>query len=389
MSLAGSIIEPVNELKLVMKDPDTKMHKEKRRKQQILWQRFLCALCVPVFLTPAAAVPASLVSAVSMVYRVAVYLRFPMFRRTDPIFGLTTPILFAHRGGARETAESTLLGFRHALAQRTDVLEMDVQVTKGETVRDQELVVWHGPNLDNVRLASEDDKPHFHRQRRNITDYEWRELRNLAWVADPDGTPEEVRRTPQVPERRLLSFEEFLDAFPNARINVELKRSVKHKHLDRFIGIVRANHPDRVKVVASNLNGRLLADFRRKTRGQIATNVAFVRAAYDRVLASFGALGRKNLVGFAMELPHARWILPVGFIEQVRQAGGSTYAFITGFGPIVKGIDIEPDSPGAGPLFEILDRGVDGIMTDRPRTVRCLMDEWIKAHSRAQTADSP
>src|SRR5689334_8993972 len=88
-------------------------------------------------------------------------------RRIDPIFGLPTPILFAHRGGAKEAPESTEAGFRHAMDCRTDVLELDLQLT-----RDEEMVVWHGPSLANVRLEIEEtaNKP---RTRFNIGDYMW------------------------------------------------------------------------------------------------------------------------------------------------------------------------------------------------------------------------
>jgi glycerophosphoryl diester phosphodiesterase len=66
-------------------------------------------------------------------------------RRSDPIFQMKTPLLFAHRGGAREFPESTKEAFRKAYDLGTDVLELDVQLTK-----DKKIVVWHGPKLDNV-----------------------------------------------------------------------------------------------------------------------------------------------------------------------------------------------------------------------------------------------
>src|SRR5689334_17395510 len=95
-------------------------------------------------------------------------------RRKDPIFGLTTPILFAHRGGAKEAPESTEAGFRHAIECGTDVLELDVQLTK-----DQEMVVWHGPNLNNVRLEIEDEA-NVPRTRFDIGEYDWSELQGKA-----------------------------------------------------------------------------------------------------------------------------------------------------------------------------------------------------------------
>lgn len=57
----------------------------------------------------------------------------------DPIFGLERPVLFAHRGGAGEVPENTEEAFRHAVENGSDVLELDIQLT-----RDGEIVVWYG-----------------------------------------------------------------------------------------------------------------------------------------------------------------------------------------------------------------------------------------------------
>ena len=54
--------------------------------------------------------------------------------------------------------------------------------------------------------------------------------------------------------------------------------------------------------------------------------------------------------------------------------GGSSYIFLTAI-PAVKALDEDIPQPEA--IFEILDRGVDGIMTDRPASVRPIVDEWI------------
>ena len=67
-------------------------------------------------------------------------------RRNDPILQRKTPLLFAHRGGAGEVPESTEEAFRHAVGHGTDVLEVDISLT-----RDGEIVVWHGPGLEKVR----------------------------------------------------------------------------------------------------------------------------------------------------------------------------------------------------------------------------------------------
>jgi glycerophosphoryl diester phosphodiesterase len=292
--------------------------------------------------------------------------------RLDPIFRLPTPILFAHRGGAKEVAESTAKGFRHALDKRTDVLEVDLQVTAGPPEQ-EEFVVWHGPGLDNVRLALDAHSP---RVRRKITEYRWSELSRQAWVADP-GTPFEALHTvPQEPDRLLLTLQDFLTLFPHAPLNLELKSSFKRRHLARLIEILEANNPSRVGVIASNYNEPLIDAFDQQTKGRFATNLPILQSLVCRLAAGFHLLHLRSLNRRAVQLPHPKWITPVTLVDQVRRAGGGTYVFLTAI-PLVSALDAKDGSPEEQDLFELLDRGVDGIMTDRPGRVRQLMDQWI------------
>jgi len=293
-----------------------------------------------------------------------------MTRRIDPIFGIQTPILFAHRGGAKEAPESTQAGFQHAIDSGTEVLELDVQLT-----RDEEMVVWHGPKLDNVRLAIDDNS----RTRTNVNEYDWGELKDKAWVMHPENG-ETLQTVPQHPSRLLLTLEEFLAMYPNAKLTVEMKEHFTPTHLDRFIDILNNGSPDRVKVVASSRNETLLNVFREKTGGRFATNLPLYSLMKSRVSAAFGTLRNQFLYNRAFELPHPRLLAPRTMIEQVRDATGCSYIFLTHI-PLVKALDAEKGSPSADALFEILDRGVDGIMTDRPSRVRQLMNEWIHFRS--------
>ena len=61
-------------------------------------------------------------------------------------------------------------------------------------------------------------------------------------------------------------------------------------------------------------------------------------------------------------------------INKVNIAGSYTYVFLTGFGTIPS-IDTDPDEKE---IFKILNRGVDGIMTDRPKRIREIVEKWLK-----------
>jgi hypothetical protein len=93
----------------------------------------------------------------------------------------------------------------------------------------------------------------------------------------------------------------------------------------------------------------------------------------DRFESEFGPL-RRSLQKRALELPHPELLSPRRLIQDVREAGGSSYIFLTAI-PLVRALD--KGIPQREAIFEILDRGVDGIMTDRPSSVRPIMDEWI------------
>ena len=102
--------------------------------------------------------------------------------KKDPIFDIETPLLFAHRGGAGEVPESTKEAFSHAIQVGSDILELDVQLTK-----DSRLVVWHGPKLDNVLIdnVSSSKWLRWFKRKRSIWQFSWDELRDKAWVVEP------------------------------------------------------------------------------------------------------------------------------------------------------------------------------------------------------------
>jgi hypothetical protein len=79
----------------------------------------------------------------------------------------------------------------------------------------------------------------------------------------------------------------------------------------------------------------------------------------------------------ALETIHSGLFTTRSIIDRVRKAGGATFVFLTEFGPFPA---LDSSIPSEKDIFEILDRGVDGIMTDRPKSVREIMDRWIAAH---------
>jgi glycerophosphoryl diester phosphodiesterase len=301
--------------------------------------------------------------------------------RIEPIFKLKTPILFGHRGGVLEAPESTVMAFCHALeVARVDVLELDVQLT-----RDGRFVVWHGPELSNVRIEGVDDRP-AKRDRNKIYDYDWAELDGKAWVADPavkglDVNQIDLSDVPKEEDRNLLLFEDFLKKFSYAPLNIEIKESF-NRHIngnDRkglkdnirvFSDILNADVGNRIKVVVSSIDN-YIDEFREQNGEKYPTGLS----TKEQLILHFLGMKMKNR---AFETVHSRMFTTREIIERVREAEGATFVFLTEFGPLFPALD--EHEPSEKDIFEILDRGVDGIMTDRPKSVRDIMDRWIAAH---------
>lgn len=318
-------------------------------------------------------------------------------RREDRILKLKTPLLFAHRGGAGEVPESTEEAFRHAVKHGSDVLELDIRLT-----RDGEIVVWHGPELE-AAFRKVRGKNQRYSKRDVIGDFRWRDLRNKVWVLHPKPNDKDKPRFKDTDERRLLLLSDFFalvdkldDKLPKGRtlpVNIELKapsgkadRWTK-KHLNTLLDLVDEQSKRRTIILAS-LGLRRLKRLRKRMvqRGVChPTNLALIeQLAYSEYMKlhffRFGlSVGdwfvreKKSLVNIAFETSHA--LLSKKLVREVRQKGGSLYVFLTGF-PGASGIDDEEPKDLEELLFKLLDTGVDGVMTDYPEKVGRLIKEW-------------
>lgn len=150
---------------------------------------------------------------------------------------------------------------------RADVLEVDVQLT-----RDRQFVVWHGPELDDVRIKGEPDVP-CERRRRRINEYAWNELDDESAVADPrqDGSDccVDLSAVPMHRDRRLMLLETLLDAFPCQAINIELKETVDESDLPKLMSTLAAFPPcpatGRRPPILVSLSEQLLRRFQRNS----------------------------------------------------------------------------------------------------------------------------
>jgi len=249
--------------------------------------------------------------------------------------GWTTPggvLAFAHRGGAYhpeiEGLENTLAAFKHAVALGYDYLETDVHVTA-----DGVLLAFHDTVLDRVTD-----------QQGAISDLSFEEVRHAL-----------VGGREQVP-----TLSQLFDEFPEARFNIDLKSDGAARALAEFVDEREAWD----RVLVGSFSRKRLREFRRLTRGRVPTSASLADVVLFRFLPS-GRLadlltGRRVT---ALQVPHRRGRLTVatrGLVRRAHAAGRPVHVWT---------ID-DPDEMRA-----LLDRGVDGIFTDRTDVLKDVLTE--------------
>jgi glycerophosphoryl diester phosphodiesterase len=244
------------------------------------------------------------------------------------------PIAFAHRGGALEAFENTWTSFSHARDLGYRYIETDVNASSDGVV-----LTLHDPYLDRVTERSG-----------LVRDQPWRELSTIRLNERDGGEP-------------IPRLDEVLAAWPEMRWNIDAKHD---SVVDPLIETLRrADAIDRVCVTA--FSDRRLTRIRRALGPQLCTalgpaGVSSLRAAslLPRALApaAMSPLARSG----AAQVPVRRGWMPLvdrRLVASAHRAGLQVHVWT---------IDDETT------MARLLDLGVDGIMTDRPRVLKELLE---------------
>lgn len=247
---------------------------------------------------------------------------------SHPYLDWPGPIPFAHRGGTSSAPENTMPAFEHAVALGYRYLETDVHLTA-----DGELVAFHDPDLQ--RTCGVDV---------TIADTPWAELRHLR----VDG------REP------IPLMTELLDRFPDARFNIDCKSDaaapalvqlVRDRELIDRICIGSFSHSRLVKL-RSLLGPRLLTCMSPQEIARLRltgrTTGSAMRVAQVPVHAASSGPGRRVTV------------VTERFLRAAHRHDVAVHVWT---------IDDRAE------IERLLDLGVDGIMTDRPETLRDVLAE--------------
>eukprot|EP00667_Euglena_gracilis_P013162 EG_transcript_13559 len=261
----------------------------------------------------------------------------------------------SHRGGAAERLENTLEAFQHAMDIGTDMLELDVHLT-----RDGQVVVAHDGSLD--RLAGVEGR---------IEDFDYARLPPLK----PELSVTFGGGVGSGTDRALPLLETVFAAFPHVAISIDVK--VDNAELVHKVGaLIQKYNRQRYTMWGSfwpKVSAKCEAYDPTIGRFMTAPKVALVYLLFYIGLLPFWPLSESY---FAAPLPHAlkaaetarhpRLVALLGWLGFAPQL----YRHLQARGiPVYLWVLNEERH-----MQEAFSAGVNGVMSDRPTVLRRFMD---------------
>lgn len=238
-----------------------------------------------------------------------------------PFLDWPYPISFAHRGGASDAPENTMPAFEYAIDLGYRYIETDVQVSS-----DGVLVAFHDFNLK--RTCGIDQR---------ISEMTW----NQVSAARVDGVAP------------IPLLEDLLGTWPDVRVNIDCKADAA---VDALVATLRRTESlDRVCVGA-------FSDLRiRKLRAILGGDLCSALGPAGVTSLLTGRMRKTQAMTAQVPVRHGPLpIINERFVARANRLGLKVHAWTI-------------DEPAE--MNRLLDLGVHGIMTDRPKVLRDVMIE--------------
>jgi glycerophosphoryl diester phosphodiesterase len=261
-----------------------------------------------------------------------------------PYLAHESPIRFAHRGSRLLWPENTWRAFDGAVeGLGYTYVETDIRVT-----RDGIVVVFHDETLERTTNGVG-----------KVSDWDWEDLSHLdaGYRFTPDGESFPNRGT----DVTISRLDDTFDRYPDVRFNIDLKAPRSEWAVAEVIALMRASD----RALVGSFSDRRIARFRRITKGNVAT-AAGPRASVAMYAAS--RLGRTIKRGVdAYQLPRKirGGAVDQKLVDAVHEAEAHLHVWT---------VD-EPEY-----MHDLLDLGVDGIVTDRPDLLNDVLEERDRAN---------
>jgi glycerophosphoryl diester phosphodiesterase len=250
-----------------------------------------------------------------------------------PFFGLSIPIPFAHRGGAKRWPENTLLAFRNAADLGYQHIETDIHETS-----DGRFVLFHDPTLERTTNGHG-----------NLAEHTLAELKRLdAGYNFIENGSYSFRDA----DLRIPTLEEALELDPSIHYNLEIKP--EDASIAKRIWDFIEHHGIHDRVLVASEHDEVTEAFRGYSRGRVATSPGRKGAMgfWRHVLSG---TWRHAMFAFdALQIPptfHGVDVITPQFLEAAHHHGIQVHVWTI-------------DDPVQ--MFELVNAGVDGIMTDVP-----------------------
>lgn len=244
------------------------------------------------------------------------------------------PIVIAHRGGGNEEPENSIVAFERIRSRGFHYIETDVRAT-----RDGVVVVFHDPVLDRVTDGSGPVKNHT-----------WSEISQLR---DRSGNP-------------ILRLDEVLEHFPDMIFNIDAKENNVVRPL--ISTIKRSRAANRVSLASfSEMRLKVLRQQLPGVRSSLGTAAIahLVLASHGKRSSGFLASGvpgpKRGVEAVQVPVGYGPFrVLTPGFIELAHARGLAVHVWT-----------INEEST----MCEMLDLGVDALITDEPTLARRIIVE--------------
>ena len=241
---------------------------------------------------------------------------------THPFLDHPGCLAFAHRGDHHAGPENTLIAFESAVKQGFRYLETDVHLTS-----DGILLAFHDDKLDRV---TDGNGP-------------------IAELSYDSIRPVRVAGSEPIPR-----LDELLTTFPDTRFNIDPKSDASVGPLIRLIIDLGVQH----RICVGSFSDRRIRRVR-KAIPDICTSMGPIETFRARI-SSFG-IPIGDFHGLAAQVP-IRWngirVVDQRFIDAMHRRGLQIHVWTIN----------EPQQ-----MNELLDMGIDGIMTDQPATLKQLL----------------
>jgi glycerophosphoryl diester phosphodiesterase len=250
------------------------------------------------------------------------------------------PLVMAHRGGAGVWPENTLHAFAQAVALGVDVLEMDLHATS-----DGALVIIHDATIDRTTNGAG-----------AVGALTLAELKKLdagyRWTNDGGRTYPFRGKGLTVP-----TLGEVLEAFPRARLNIDIKGTPPPALVKNFCRALRESSATN-RVTVASFSSQVLGEFRRECP-EVATS-----ASMEEVLALASDLQAGRDIAGDKTRPRILQVpdnaIGRGWMEAAHRAGLEVHVWTVN---------------DEAAMRRMLALGVDGIMTDYPDKLIALLKQ--------------